>query len=126
MITNLLDKTVVPYDTNIVGRICSIKDNLEVVFVSQDGVFHVTNLVHLRLHENRDYYVCFTWQPDTRIRAIKTLREIANLDLKEARDFVDNHSYRLKAKENLTYDEALRTKQQIESNGFKAEILQKD
>lgn len=63
------------------------------------------------------------WESKGKIYAIKTLREITGLGLREAKDIVEAN-YPTMVKSSLSYLEANAVKQIVERNGLEARIFQ--
>jgi large subunit ribosomal protein L7/L12 len=124
MITNLLDKSVV-FDGKDC-KICAIyqhEDKILFCVVDDDGI--ITNEVcpnKFRINEQRVYSVVMYWTPERKIHAIKTVREILGLGLREAKDLVENNPSGVPVKSGLTHAEAKEVLRIVTYNGQEGQI----
>jgi ribosomal protein L7/L12 len=130
MITNLLDKMVKGHDVNRVpvwGKICAIFNpngngfNVGVID-SGTGKIHTCYSNSIGIYNDSTSSVIMFHSAESKIRAIKLLRQVQNLGLKEAKDLVESSPERIVVKRNLTWDEAVRLQMEIASEGLESEI----
>lgn len=130
MITNLLNQDVMYSDFSGKGyeyKICAIyqhKARVLLGIVDADGhiVFDVCPS-SVRINHNHIYVVFLYYSPDKKIMAIKTVREITGLGLREAKDLVEANISGVKVKNNLTHSEAKEILNTIEANGLEGKII---
>ncbi len=131
MITNLLDKMVKGKDTlgkEVFGKICAVFDagsngfNLGVVNHS-DGKIHTCYSNCVSIYNDNTNSVVMFHSAESKIRAIKLLRQVRQLGLKEAKDLVEASPERIVVKRNLTWDEATNLQVDIAAEGMESEIV---
>lgn len=126
MITNLLDKDVVFQDKNY--KICSIYQ-YEEKFVQFGLVDAEGNMIfgvspsETRVNEFRIYSVIMFHSNDRKIHAIKVVREITGIGLKDAKDLVEANPAGVKLIDKLKYSEAEDKLKIVVANGLEGQIL---
>lgn len=126
MITNLLNKVVkfkgFKYvEDEAICRICAIYEKsgyiMTAISAVEDGTIKTDiPLEKLTLVQEHHYSVILFWNYNEKIKAIKCIRGITNMDLKAAKEWVENHPNRCPVKDKLTYEEAEEIKRQITVN----------
>ena len=124
MITNLLDKNVL-YDGKDC-KICAIyqcEDKIFFCLVDEEG--KLTDKVRpnmFKINEQRIHSVFLYYAPHHKIHAIKTVREILGLGLREAKDLVEANPDGVPIKTRLTPEEAKEVMRIITSNNLEGSI----
>jgi ribosomal protein L7/L12 len=116
MITNLLDATVktnalhVGGEGETFGKIRGIYEKngfIMVILASNEGKIHIDIPVEkLEIFYEKIYAVVMFWNDTQKIKAIKALRRLTDMDLKSAKEFVEANPNAVKIKNKLTYEEA--------------------
>lgn len=124
MITNMLDKEIIYNDKEC--RITAVYQfEANVFFVVVDNKGNVTDRVCPReflLNNKAIYSVIMYLTPERKIQAIKTVREILGLGLREAKDLVEGNMSGVPIKSGLTCAEAKEILRTITANGQEGQI----
>lgn len=131
MITNLLDKTVKGTSTNsvpVIGKICAvfhegINGFCVAVINNEDGKIHTcySNCISM-YNEQKFSVVLMANMPAQKILAIKIIRYITDMGLKEAKDYVEANPNRIFVKQNVSYDEATAIQNRVKEHGMDSAI----
>lgn len=124
MITNMLDKEVI-YN----GKECKItavyQADARIFFVVVDNDDNLKDGVRpseVKLNNKAIYSVIMYWPPERKIHAIKTVREITGIGLKDAKDLVEANPSGVPIKSGLTHAEAKEIMRVITQNGQEGQI----
>lgn len=126
MITNMLDKDVLYNDKEC--KICAVYQigDGSVMFgvADEDGKLHFgLQAWRFTLNNPCVYTVVLYWTPERKIHAIKTVRELTGIGLKEAKDLVEGNVNGVKVKTKLTKAEAGEAVKVMEANGLEGRIV---
>ncbi len=114
----------------VLGKICAIFNPNSngfcvAVINNEDGKIYTCYSNCIIIDRDRTLSVVLIADPIAKIPAIRVIRSILNLGLKEAKDLVEENRNRIVVKDNLTYDEAVILQNRISSEGMESVIVVK-
>jgi ribosomal protein L7/L12 len=125
LITNLLDKDVLFEGKEC--KICAVYQyNENIMLCVMDSEGRIEDGVRpnrVKLNNPCKYTVVLYWHPVRKINAIKTVREVNGMSLREAKDLVEGNPNGVKIKTKLTKTEAEEVMRILEANGMEGQIV---
>ncbi len=125
MLTNLLGRLAMFNDCGDRGEIVLVhqdREQLYVTLMDNKGVLHTKMPTQIQIVEHFDHAVVVHWSPEQKIRVIKLTREVLNLGLREAKDFVEEQGSPVTLKERISYPEALNILELIKNAKLEGDI----
>jgi ribosomal protein L7/L12 len=129
MQTNLLGKSVCIDDCGTIAEICCVYTNdrgklMIAAMEKKRGVIttHLARRVQVIINQN--FYVKIYYTPEQKIRVIKTVRELTQTGLQDAKNLVEGYPGEVKVLTDLTIQDAERAVKIIKENKLEGTIGQ--